>query len=271
MFKQTYTMNSTTFQPKQAYQLRYTWTAWPKENFSVESLPTHPLPQDLIGAWESDGLRPLEWHIDTNQLQILFSARPDITPKFLAARAKGRLQHVFRQQNLPCAFQRNFSLQSVGAPNASDINTYLQNQLQHGEFADPRYRDLLSGLAFTNPSVSLKAPIPSKSGRYILGYHFVFVVADRWRMPEKTASLIQKALVATSRKSAWKIAKLSLMPDHVHIAIRGEIDTSPLDISGQIREETSRAVGIFGFWMPTGYIGTFGHYGMGAIRKHSRR
>ncbi len=78
-----------------AYQLRYTWTGWPSSG---------ELPQvDLERAkqyWEGDGLRLLESRWSPREVQLAFSSRPDVAPVFLAARAKGRLQHAFRSAGI---------------------------------------------------------------------------------------------------------------------------------------------------------------------------
>ncbi|MCC5850668.1 MAG: transposase [Verrucomicrobia bacterium] len=220
----------------------------------------------MASAWEADGLRPLEWSVSGEQVQILFSTRPDIQPDGIAARAKGRLQHALRREGHPAEFQRNFSLQTVGAPHSGDVETYLRDQLQHGDFADPRYRNALADLAFTDPTVSLVDARNSKSGRYVLAYHLVFVTSGRCRMPWAIAVKVQEAFREVSEASDWKIAKFSLMPDHAHIAVRGVSGLSPLGIGERMREATSRKVGTFGFWMPTWYMGSFGKYGMGAVR-----
>lgn len=253
-----------------AYQLRYAWSAWTREACPVDLLDTAPFQAKLATAWEADGFRPLEWNATPGQIQILFSARPDLRPELLATRAKGRLQHALRQEQRTSAFRRHFGLVSVGAPNSDDVDAYLRDQLQHGEFADPRYRDALAELAYTDPDVHLQAPLPSKSGRYVLAFHYVFVVADRWRMPQSTAVRIRNGFLKASSGAEWKIAKLSMMPDHVHVAVRGAINRSPLEIGEEMREATCAEAGTHGFWMSTGYVGSFGSYGMGAVRAKRR-
>jgi REP element-mobilizing transposase RayT len=146
------------------------------------------------------------------------------------------------------------------------VDRYLEQQLHHGDFADSRYRDALADLSYTDFSIKPTEPIMTKSGRYLLAYHYVFVTAGRWRMPRKTAEVIQTAFRKVSLDSQWKIGKLAMMPDHVHLAIKGVPESSPQDIGLRIQDECSRAVGTHGFWMPNWYMGTFGRYGMGGVR-----
>ena len=253
-----------------AYQLRYAWTCWTAR----ESSFPNPLPQEIIGKlptlWETDGLHALEWDASPRQLQLLFSARPGMSPAWIAQRAKGRLQHAFRATGLSLDMQRNFRLASVGAPKAAQVDAYLREQLQHGDFADPRYRDALEHLAFEIPEAGLTDPIRSAHAEYVLAYHIVLVTADRWRMPSGTASKIAEALRSCAVDQGGTIAKASLMPDHVHLAVKGRPTTSPAELAGEIRQVTGNAAGTQGFWMPSGYLGTFGPYGMGAIRRRVR-
>lgn len=253
-----------------AYQLRYAWTCWTSRE---SSFPT-PLPEQIIESlpslWETDALHPLEWEASRGQLQILFSARPEMAPAWIAQRAKGRLQHAFRTAGLPLELQRNFRLASVGAPRTAEVDSYLRSQLQHGDFADPRYRDALKHLSFDIPDAGLTSPIRSAHAEYVLAYHLVLVTADRWRMPSETAAKIASALRACAADRGGNIVKASLMPDHVHLAVKGQPAASPGDLLENIRRVSGNAVGTQGFWMPSGYLGTFGPYGMGAIRRRVR-
>lgn len=81
-----------------AYQLRYSWTAWPSK-VDFAGCPVQLLTR-IAPFWETDGLRLLEFRWLPDKLQILFSATPAVSPMFLAARAKGRLDHAIRQAGL---------------------------------------------------------------------------------------------------------------------------------------------------------------------------
>ncbi|MCC5850277.1 MAG: transposase [Verrucomicrobia bacterium] len=251
-----------------AYQLRYGWNAWPGEDTRFPPRPSSL--QEIVDLWETDGLRPLEWVWTPEGIQILFSTVPGVAPVELAQRAKGRLQHLLRKNGTPATFSRKVSAASVGNAHEQGVDNYLQQQLQGADFADPRYRDALAELAFQTSDFSLCDPIFTHSGRYVYALHVVFVTAERWRMPLKTATIVQKAFLNMSESSTWKIGKLSMMPDHVHLAIRGDPQWNPQAIVEALREATCTAAGTRGFWMPGAYMGTFGPYGMGAIRAKVR-
>src|SRR5437870_33097 len=87
-----------------AYQLRYSWTGWPSGK-AFASQPTS-LIEDTKPLWEHDGLRVLEYRWTNEFAQILFSATPNISPVFVAGRAKGRLDHAIRAAGLSLPFSR---------------------------------------------------------------------------------------------------------------------------------------------------------------------
>lgn len=112
-----------------AYHLRYVWVGWPSGG-SLPALPPSALWDELARQWESDGLRLLErrWLPDT--VQLLFSARPRISPVMLAARAKGHLQHVLRKA-LPggVMFSRKTAVRSMGDNRIRDVEEYIRTQI----------------------------------------------------------------------------------------------------------------------------------------------
>jgi len=96
-----------------AYALRYSWSAFTTQGSSPPS-GTERAIEDLAVVWEKDGLRLLEHRVGEKKVQATFSCRADVAPMFLAARAKGRLQHALRMVGTPVKFARNFSVRSLG-------------------------------------------------------------------------------------------------------------------------------------------------------------
>src|SRR5262245_5166150 len=77
-----------------AFALRYTWSGWATSG-DLCALPDNGW-GPLTAAWETDGLRLLERNLHSDSVLLTFSTTPQVNPVFLAARAKGRLQHAFR-------------------------------------------------------------------------------------------------------------------------------------------------------------------------------
>jgi len=250
-----------------AYQLRYTWTAWPTKGTKLpESLSPPHLPA-LLAAWEGDGMRPLDIKWGADCIRILFSCKPDVAPVFLTQRAKGRLQHAWRSAGVSVDFSRKVSCASVGDANDEGVSRYIESQFQERHFADPRYREKLRELSEILPGIRLTEPLATRSGLYVYALHLVFVTANRWRMPPEKAVLLRESFRAAGNSRYYSAGRFAIMPDHVHLAVRGDPGASPLEIAMAIREETCGRLGMTAFWMPSGYLGTFGPYGMGGIKR----
>jgi REP element-mobilizing transposase RayT len=253
-----------------AYQLRFSWTAWPSGSECFPSELSADALSKLNEAWASDGLRALEWEWTPEKIRILFSTRPEVAPVFLCQRAKGRLQHALRQQGNPVSFSRKVSCSSVGNPNEKSVDTYLRQQLEGGDFADPKYREALAKLAFTNPDVQVTSAQETNSGRYVFALHVVLVTAERVRLPSEEMKEVSQTLKKVSGENGVQIGRAALMPDHLHLAVKGDPVRAPMEIVEGIRCRTGAAVGTQGLWMPTAYMGTYGEYGMAAVRKRLR-
>ena len=57
------------------------------------------------------------------------------------------------------------------------------------------------------------------------------------------------------------------MPDHLHVALRGNIEQSPHEIALAFQNNLAYALGRGKIWQDTYYVGTFGEYNMRAIRR----
>jgi REP element-mobilizing transposase RayT len=248
-----------------AFLLRYGWMAWPSDAaFPAE--PNAPFWADLATTWQSDGLKLLERRWQPDLVQLLFSSTPDVAPTDLARLAKGRLQHALRQAGQPTEFSRKVAVRAIGENTRATVEAYIRDQLQHCDLADPCYRELLQRQAFTDPAVRLDEPAETHSGRYWYNLHLVLVTDARWRMGEAEAGRVRTGACAVAAAHGYGLAKLSVMPDHAHLAVRGRPEDSPRIIAETFQVETARQVGMLGFWKATFYVGTFGEYGMGVVR-----
>ena len=250
-----------------AYHLRYVWTGWPSPGPFPES-PSQDFWPPLLQAWDKDGLRMLEHRWSDEQIQLLFSAKPDVPPVLLAARAKGRLQYALRTTgNTPCSFSRKTSVRCIGDNRIRDVEEYIKEQVSKEPCADPRFRELLKKFTVTDPAVDLSAPTETGSGRYWYDLHLVLVVEGRFRIVDdsKLAALREEAIRA-ARKQGHKISVMAVLPDHLHAALRGNIEHSPQDIALAFQNETARALGC-AVWSDSYYAGTFGVYDMDAVRR----
>jgi len=254
-----------------AYEIRYAWTGWPSRR--GEPFPGQP-PDGLFAtlkqAWEPDGLRLLEHHWTEEAIQLILSTKPDVAPVVCAARIKGRLQHVLRTLGCPRKFSRKVALRTVGHNARKDVERYVRRQVSNEGFADARFAERLKAYHRCPPDVDLAAPSVTSSGRYWFNLHLVLVTAGRYRLGEDaTFENLSTECMAIARKKGYAVSELSIMPDHLHLALRGDIAQSPHEIALAFQNNLAYRLGQFRVWEDGYYVGTFGEYDMQAVRRRA--
>jgi REP element-mobilizing transposase RayT len=253
-----------------AYQLRYSWTGWPSTSSFPTELIRGVLP-DIAPEWEKDGLRLLESSVQPRQVHLTLSAAPQVDPITLAGRAKGRLQHHCRRQGKPIDFSRKLAVRSLGDPTRADVEGYIRNQVPNEDLADERFRAMLSAFTVVNPDVDLSAATASGSGRYWYNLHLVLVVAERYRIADPaTLGQIRDTVAMICERKGYSASTVAVMPDHLHLALRGAIDRSPEAIALAFLNNLAYALGQRPWWQAGYYAGTFGEYSMAAVRTKSQ-
>jgi REP element-mobilizing transposase RayT len=185
----------------------------------------------------------------------------------LAARVKGRIQYHCRQRGESIDFSRKLAVRSLGDPTRTTVEAYIRNQVPNEEVADERFREMLNAFTVVNPDVVLSVPAETNSGRYWYNLHLVLVVSERYRMGERTT---YEVLRDTARKicsrKGYEASTLAVLPDHLHVAVRGVIDQSPEAISLSFLNNLAYSLGQRPWWQHGYYAGTFGEYSMAAVR-----
>lgn len=250
-----------------AYQLRYGWTGWPSESPFQTELVAQVLPE-IAPEWEKDGLRVLESTLAPHQLQLTLSATPQVDPVTLAGRVKGRLQHHCRQRGAPIDFSRKLAVRSLGDPTRREVETYIRNQVANEALADERFRELLASLTFVDSQVDLTKPTESNSGRYWYNLHLVLVTQGRYRSGgSATLTKIRTTVPRICAKKGYAVSVLAVLPDHLHLAVRGAVAHSPEDIALAFLNNLAYVLDQRPWWQAGYYVGTFGEYGMAAVRR----
>jgi len=255
---------------KPSFQLRYSWTGWP----STERF--HSTLSELIEStkphWESDGLRVIQHQWTEEKIQILFSTVPDVTPVFVAARVKGRLDHAIREAGLNMPFSRKVSLRSVGDNTREDVEGYIRSQVSASTFADPRFAEMLAQFTTTDPAIDLSQPAESARGRYWYNLHLVLVTDERYRFTDsQPLRLLFDGVFRIARAKGHAVSSLSVMPDHRHVALRPGIDESPLSVARAYQNNLAWFLNHGRIWTDSCYVGTFGEYTTQAIRNITGR
>jgi REP element-mobilizing transposase RayT len=248
-----------------AHCLHYSWTGWPSGELFSRT------PEELIHAteqmWQRDGLQLLEARWSPEQVHILFASDPTLSPQFVASRAKGRLDHAIREASLSLPFSRKVSVRSLGSNTRRDVETYIERQVQREGFVDSRFEHALEELVYVNDNVDLSQPATSSHGRYWYNVHLVLVTEHRWRMKDlATMQRVHDSMLAIASKKEHAISRLSVMPDHLHAALRPSIATSPLELAFTYLNNLTYMLNLGRMWQEGYYVGTFGEYTTHAIR-----
>lgn len=255
---------------KAAFDLRYTWTGWPSQGQFEHERPEAL--DELKPLWEQDGLRLLEstWTVDA--VKLTFSTNPSVSPVLLAGRAKGRLDHAMRTAASPISFSRKVAVRSVGENARQNVEQYIARQVINERFVDPHFEARMQEFSIHNPDVDLSQPAESARGRYWYNLHLVLVVVERGCISDyDVLALLRDRSIAIGAKKGYLLSRLSVLPDHLHIALRGVIGQSPAEIAGSFQNHLAYALGQKRVWEDSSYIGTFGEYNMEAIRRQVRK
>jgi REP element-mobilizing transposase RayT len=252
---------------KPAYEVRYDWTGWP----SAEPFPDSPpagLFEILCPLWESDGLRLLEHRWTTQHIHLTFSATPRVSPILCAGRSKGRTKDTLRKLGQPVKFSRKVSLRTIGHNHRERVENYIRSQVGHADFADPRYAQKLRRLVIEDTDVNLSQPTCTNSGRYWYNLHVVLVTESRHRIyAAESLARIRDGCLAIADRRDLQISIGSILPDHVHLALRWDIERSPHEIVLCLQNNLAYLLGQRRVRMDTYYVGTFGEYDMNAVRR----
>jgi REP element-mobilizing transposase RayT len=73
--------------------------------------------------------------------------------------------------------------------------------------------------------------------------------------------------VAIAAKKGYAISELSVMPDHLPAALRGNIEQSPAEIARSFQNNLAYLLGQVRWWSDGYYVGTFSEYDMRAVRR----
>jgi REP element-mobilizing transposase RayT len=252
-----------------AYQLRYDWTGWPSNG----TLPREPDPDvfvDLAAKWEDDDIRLLEQGWTHDEVHLCVSVKPSVAPVDAAARLKGRLQHALRKNETPVKFSRKLSIRTVGETKTDTVQSYIEAQVANAGLADPRFEAFLEQFTVVDETVDLSEPTATDSGRYWYNLHMVLVVRDRFRITDANRlGRLRDGALRVAQLKGHRIARLSVMPDHLHAAMRGNISHAPGEIAVNFMNNLANLLGQEALWQPSFYVGTFTEYDMDVIRRRA--
>jgi REP element-mobilizing transposase RayT len=247
------------------HRLHYSWTGWPS------SPPFPQRPAHLIDAakplWTTDGLELIRYRWLPDKVQLLFDASPDLSPVTIASRAKGRIDHAMRSAGIAIPFSRKVSIRSVGDNSRRDVEGYIERQVPKEQFANPRFAEAIAELTVVNSNVDLSCPLESARGRYWYNLHVVLLVERRHRIASlPTLRAICDGCLRIAQKKRHLVSRLSVKPNHVHLALRSKIEESPQQVVFAYQNNLAFLLGQQLIWDERWYAGTFSEYTLDGIR-----
>ena len=215
---------------------------------------------------EPDGIRILQHQFDPpNVSKFLVSSKPHVSPRLIAQRVKGRLQHLTRDR-MPNAFRRNYGLRSIGSTRREKLERYLGAQLDHHPMPDARVQERLKEYQIHCPEVDLSQPRRTSHALYWFNLHVVIV--NNWRYIEIRHEVLLKLremILKASRAKQYDLSRAAIVPDHIHLTLSCELEESPQDVAMGYMNNLAYACGMKRVFKFSYYVGTFSEYDLGVI------
>ena len=91
------------------------------------------------------------------------------------------------------------------------------------------------------------------------------MTASRFRIGGDTfLAKVRDRTLEAAREAGCAIKALAIMPDHLHVALRGAVESTPAKIAVLLQNGSTRAAGCR-MWEDRFYVGTFSEYDMTAV------
>jgi REP element-mobilizing transposase RayT len=174
----------------------------------------------------------------------------------------GRLVSPAKERPLPKTSPSELSARVRWNPEA-----YIERQVAKEPLVDPHSKAFLQQFTVRYPDVDLAVPSETNSGRYWYNLHLVLVSEGReGNHDAEYLSTLRDQSPRIAAKKGHRISTLSAMPDHLHLALRGNIEETPETIALAFLNNLAYALGQQPVWCFGYYVGTFGEYDMNAVR-----
>ncbi len=223
-------------------------------------------------------VRVLKSATDTTDLLALMSLQPIDSISAASSKLKGRVSKWLGQALTPLEpanlLSKGYFACTVGKSRRTAVERYLASQARHHGY-DQRVMPPVFVKQYHLSPQDL-ARVSPKHAVVVADFHIV--LATRYR--KGVFGSRQSRDVATSWCDLQKtipicIRKVSILPDHAHIAIRAHPSAAPANVvielmnsaQGVMQNELVRA-GIDRLWEPSAYIGSYGDLSSSEIRQY---
>ena len=245
-----------------AYQLN-----WSLSVFGKESLPSPESCLDLLReSVVQDQLKILEFRFrPPNLAQFFVNSQPGTNPSQIVRSIKGRWQNVSRPFH-PIEFRRNYRITSVGTANSEVLDSYVCNQSARHRMADTNVQSMLESIQFHDAEVDLNSVMRSSHGEYRYALHIVIESESDWHEVRPVVlKSYRDAIIKSCAKHNWRLSRIGLLSNHLHILVGPAVDISPNDVALVFLNNMAYSQGMKPLFRFSFFTGTFGEYDRGAI------
>ncbi|NOY75468.1 MAG: hypothetical protein GXP32_06715 [Kiritimatiellaeota bacterium] len=257
-----YTLSNT----KITNSLFYSWHGFASGD-STFSENAENIARSCVPEWKNDGFDLLKFNLKPKLIQILCGVVPTTPPVEFARKMKGRLDHAFRKSGNPTRFSRAVGFRSLGGNTSKIVSRYIAGQVAKEDLVDERFRLVLSEFTRSADDVKLSDAMNTNRGRYWFNLHIVLVAGERniRISKDETFEKITTLLPRIAAKNGCELSDHSIMPDHIHIALKGNPKMSPVDIGLSFLNNLWYMLNLGAVWKREFYVGTFSEYSLREI------
>jgi len=245
-----------------AYQLN-----WALSVFGKVRLPS---PSECIELLQievaKDHIKVLEYQFREPNVALFFlSSQPQSTPSQIVRSIKGRWQYLSRESE-PIEFRRNYRIVSCGDAKEEVLDEYVANQTRKHRMADERVQSMIESLQFHDKNVDLAAIQRSSYGEFIYALQIVLELEAGWNeVRTDVLKAYRGAVIGTCHKHKWRLARIGLLSNHLHILLGPDMTDSPESIAFSLMNNLVYSQGMKPLLRLSYYAGGFGSYDRGAI------
>jgi len=224
----------------------------------------------LARGVEADGIRLLKHRfVKRGVSQFLLSSKPEVEPKKLVARIKGRLQHLLREWS-PKALKRNYDLHSIGSSRRAEVERYVESQLDRYPLRDHALGEFLQRLQVRRPNVDLSEPQRTVRGIFRYNLHVVLETDGGWgETCEDRLTALRDMILRAARAKGHLLSRAGILPEHIHLTLGCPPEIAPADIALSYLNNLAHVYEMRPVFRYSAYLGTFGEYDVGTAGKRT--
>ena len=134
--------------------------------------------------------------------------------------------------------------------------------------ATARAQRIFEELCYAKESIDLSSPQKTTHSLYWYNLHIVLVNSMRWcDVNESRLQRIQRTLLLSGQRHGWRISRLAILADHVHLALGCNLTDSPSNVVLSVMNNIAWVYGMKPMLQYSAYVATFGESDHRAIKQ----